>query len=80
MSKYIDADAFIEDCKQRSLTTAYQVYFELSRKSGIDIVRCSECKYWHKNIKGDDGIPIADMCYDFQTDDFCSYGERKEGK
>lgn len=45
MGKYIDADVFIEDCKQRSLTTAYQVYFELSRKSGIDIVFCKECKY-----------------------------------
>lgn len=45
------------------------------------LIRCRECKFWHKNIKGDDGIPIADMCYDFQADDFCSYGERNaDGK
>ena len=46
----------------------------------IEVVRCRECKYWHKNIKVGDGIPIADMCYDFQADDYCSYGERKESE
>ena len=48
----------------------------LSDISTIDIVYCKECEYWYKNAKEDNGIPIANMCYDFQADDFCSYGER----
>ena len=46
----------------------------------IDIVRCGECKYWHKNRKEGDGMNVFDVCYDFQVDDFCSYGERKESE
>lgn len=44
----------------------------------IDIIRCRECKYWHKNRKAGDGTNVFDICYDFQADDFCSYGEPKE--
>lgn len=43
----------------------------------IDLVRCGECKYWHKNRKEGDDIPVHDACYDFTVDDFCSYGERR---
>ena len=42
-----------------------------------EIIRCGECKYWHKNRKEGDGMNVFDVCYDFQADDFCSYGERK---
>ena len=41
------------------------------------IVRCGECKYWHKNRKEGDGMNVFDVCYDFAVDDFCSYGERE---
>ena len=44
------------------------------------LVRCGECKYWHKNRKEGDGMNVFDVCYDFQADDFCSYGERKESE
>ena len=44
------------------------------------VVRCKECKYWHKNRKEGDGMNVFDVCYDFQADDFCSYGERKESE
>lgn len=46
----------------------------------IDIVRCGDCKYWHKNRKEGDGMNVFDVCYDFQADDFCLYGERKENE
>lgn len=58
-------------------TTLNQFIDYVDKAPSINIVRCGECKYWHKNIKENDGIPIADMCYDFQADDFCSYGERE---
>ena len=43
----------------------------------INIVRCGECEYWYKNREEGDGMNVFDICYDFQADDFCSYGERK---
>ena len=43
----------------------------------IDIVFCKECRWWHKLhgcIKNDD----VNLCTN--ANDFCSYGERKEGE
>ena len=48
----------------------------------IDIVRCSECKYWIGHLTDDDGFDGEDECRwrDSESpnaDDFCSYGVRK---
>ena len=85
MSRYIDTKWLEENAKEYSLgyydNDEYAVPLSaLDSAPSIDIVRCQDCKYWHKNIKVGDGIPIADMCYDFQADDYCSYGERKESE
>lgn len=50
----------------------------IAEQEPIDIVRCGECKYWHKNRKEGDGMNVFDICYDFQADDFCSYGNSSE--
>ena len=56
----------------------------------VEVVRCSECKYWHNH--GEWYGVVSGECrnYDFpfncetepcmKADDFCSYGERKETK
>ena len=70
MSRYIDAD---EAEKLLRAGCAYAIW-ELP---SIDIVRCKECKWWHKLhgcIKNDD----VNLCTN--ADDFCSYGERKESE
>ena len=42
-----------------------------------DLVRCKECKHWHK--KGDlTYCDRIDYGYGYKPDDFCSYGERRE--
>ena len=84
MSRYIEAEWLKE------LYKPYQSYNgkELAVPIGailaniddapsIDIVFCKACKYWHKNRKAGDGMNVFDICYDFQADDFCSYGERE---
>ena len=43
----------------------------------IDLVRCGECKHWHKN----DELTYCDKIdygYGYKADDFCSYGERRK--
>ena len=74
MNKYIDA----EWLKQNFNTVFWsQITKTIDSAPSIDIVFCKECKYWHKNRKEGDGMNVFDVCYDFQADDFCSYGERE---
>ena len=77
MSRYIDA----EWLKQNFNTVFWsQITKTIDSAPSIEIIRCKECKYWHKNRKEGDGMNVFDVCYDFQADDFCSYGERKESE
>ena len=47
----------------------------------VPVVRCRECKYRFKNNgHNKDGCPIIDANIWMDGDDFCSHGERKEGK
>lgn len=49
----------------------------------VEVVRCENCKHFKKSEVSDrmmcwrkdvDGQPV---CYDFNPNDFCSYGERR---
>ena len=46
----------------------------------VEVVRCKDCKYWQDN---NDGYPHEECRWGNgetpDPDDFCSYGERKEG-
>ena len=47
----------------------------------VPVVRCRECKYRFKNNgHSKDGCPIIDANIWMDDDDFCSHGEREEGK
>lgn len=54
-----------------------------SKSDVVEVVRCKDCKYWQKRSKGTHGACLRDgnVDYVFWTydNDFCSYGERKEG-
>ena len=76
MSRYVKADMIGCPC---GYCEGYdECQKEVDEAPSIDIVRCGECKYWHKNRKEEDGMNVFDVCYDFQADDFCSYGDRKD--
>ena len=76
MSRYVKADMIGCPC---GYCEGYdECQKEVDEAPSIDIVRCGECKYWHKNRKEGDGMNVFDVCYDFQADDFCSYGDRKD--
>ena len=73
--RLIDVDAFLEKMKRTS--RYFDVKFDIEEMPTIDavpVVRCRECKYHNK--------PPCPMRLSFnwtEDDDFCSYGERKEG-
>ena len=88
MSRLIDADALgVGRCSKDILPAAYCAgwngLIELIEKAptidAIPVVRCWECKWWQE----DDDIGHCDnpdgLDNYAKPEDFCSYGERKEG-
>ena len=88
--RLIDADSLIEDLEllakhQESFrqSVILGVVHTIKARSTIDavkVVRCGDCKYRFKNNgHSRDGCPIIDANIWMDGDDFCSYGERKDG-
>ena len=48
----------------------------------VEVVRCRECKHWHKETLFCDYTLYgeAQEHVNWYADDFCSYGERKDNK
>ena len=84
MSRYVNIEGdWVDDAvKAYSLgyydDDEYAIPFEaLGSAPSIDIVRCRECKHWHKK----DDLTYCDRIdygYGYKADDFCSYGCRDE--
>ena len=80
MSRYIDADAFLEDNKEfADREIEHPRYQETVRElideaPSINIVRCQDCKYWVYNFNGCSRNPCTEPWY---ATDFCNYGERE---
>ena len=78
--RLIDANAFLEKMKRTS--RYFDVVFDVEEMPTVDaveVVRCCECKWWHE----DDDVGYCDnpdgLDNYAKPDEFCSYGERKEG-
>ena len=85
--RLIDADYFIE-----KLAVAPMIQEAMSKAVNhmptVEVVMCKDCK-WYKaskhqelhptrfcyRLKNDDGVPVG---YNWDGNDFCSYGERRE--
>ena len=78
--RLIDADAFLEKMKRTS--RYFDVVFDVEEMPTVDaveVVRCRECKHcdpenYHCDHHMGTAAPLK-----HKLDDFCSYGERKEG-
>ena len=87
MAKYIDSGAFIEAVKDIPMwgSMAAMLADSISVADVAPVVRCKDCKWFADNNDGE-----WYGCQMFQVvritpedtpkpDDFCSYGERKDG-
>ena len=93
--RLIDADAFLEKMKRTSLyfDVVFDVE-EMPTGDAVEVLRCRDCKYWGDEagkLQCPDGVLFA-RCkvHNYLIDgrhtgwcptenDFCSYGERKDG-
>ena len=87
--RLIDADAlksYMDECSKESKFRVYYAYAEsfINYAPTIDavpVVRCREClgrNCWEKDENGCD-ICLVSGLYVRGEDDYCPYGERKEG-
>ena len=80
--RLIDANALIAEYDRVHIGEpgkARKLMKDAHTVDAVEVVRCRECKWWHE----DDDIGHCDnpdgLDNYAKPDDFCSYGERKEG-
>ena len=92
MPRYIDADKALEDFDEWCDTTGAlgkgtSYYYEarsciedVPTADAVEVVRCKDCLYWEKGKVYEPYCNhFGNMMADTNADDFCSYGERKDG-
>lgn len=81
MAEYIDKQAFLDHMKGTS--RYFNVKFDIENFPAADVVpvvRCKGCKYLVNATVNANGFLICDISdMEIAPDDFCSYGEPKEG-
>lgn len=80
--RLIDANALIEEANAEG-AYGYVDAFQIANAPTVDaveVVRCRECKHWHKETLFCDYMPYGEEQerVNWYADDFCSYGERKD--
>ena len=83
------ADVVIIYDKSNELTPVSEVREYIKRQKAfldkfptidaVPVVRCAQCKHFKRNLENDTYCSSVNGLTDPQEDDFCSYGERKEG-
>ena len=91
MARLIDADAIIDFIDMGHTRSPLETCFSerdvvdmLESAPTVDavpVVRCRDCKHWHKDTVfcGYMSYGEASERVNWYADDFCSYGERKDG-
>ena len=82
-TKLIDALPVVAEDKKISLIGAVADMVMLISEQpvieAVPVVRCAQCKHFKRNLENDTYCSSVNGLTDPQEDDFCSYGERKEG-
>lgn len=82
--RLIDANALIEEANAEG-AYGYVDAFQIANAPIVDaipVVRCRECKHWHKETLFCDYTLYgeAQERVNWYANDFCSYGERKDNE
>lgn len=76
MPRPIDANALIQDFDRRGWDGVQTVVDMMPTLDAVPVVRCSECKFFmYDDYCCEDKMEHGRA----RENDFCSYGERKEG-
>lgn len=86
MAEYIKRNAALKALRQVSAPTPDESYIvekcieKINRLPKMEVVRCKDCKYRY-TPNSPTGKPFCTQYFEMpaKDDDFCSYGERREG-
>lgn len=92
--RLIDADALIEEhckgchkdiqdgCKTDPVCATLMWFEDAPTIDAVPVVRCKDCEHWNEDALACDTLPWVNSSEhaNWYADDFCSYGERKEGE
>ena len=74
--RILDGETYL-DTLAEGVTEADDVIQAMPTVDAVEVVRCKNCKYycngWHCNL-------YLNVSHETKPDDFCSYGERREGE
>ena len=83
MAEYIEREAALEITKRTSgdYATAFAEIRKIPAADVVPVVRCKDCKYAYINsFSAASGVTLCSSSTKvMQQDDFCIYGERKDG-
>ena len=92
MARLIDADALNRTLRPIAMDLSNEygslggavsgVIKHIDNATDVDAVipvRCAQCKHFKRNLENDTYCSSVNGLTDPEKDDFCSYGERKEG-
>ena len=89
MARLIDADAAkltandyaMFRCQLGGLVDVVEFLDDAPTVDAVPVVRCKDCRHWHKDTVFCDYMSYgkASERVNWYADDFCSYGERKDG-
>ena len=83
MAEYIEREAVLEITKRTSgdYATAFAEIRKIPAADVAPVVRCKDCKYAYINsFSAASGVALCSSSAKvMQQDDFCSYGERRDG-
>lgn len=89
MTRLIDADVLIKQCKPRGIadevwkeSNEYKQIINAPTIDAVKVVRCRDCKWYDKGENEVDAWSICIRTYGIKDDvsesDYCSWGERRE--
>lgn len=76
-----DLDALMEITEQQGHLMADDI-LSAPTIDAVPVVRCKDCEHWNEDALACDTLPWVNSSEhaNWYADDFCSYGERKEGE
>ena len=79
--EYLEEDTYSSNFAAEVIETVQDEYLANSPTvDAVEVVRCRECKHWQICVDGvTTWCPLL-MDKATKADDFCSYGERREGE
>ncbi len=79
MSRYIDADALLQELKNKPFISYTDIIKRQPTADVVEVVRCKDCEHYEAHGNGKAGLCKNKKCKGIRYEnDYCGDGERRE--